>query len=51
MSDKALYVYQVCVCAGADPGFLEWGFIRIKVWGFTLLFFILFFLNFPMKME
>ena len=24
--------------AGADPGFLEKGFVCIKVWGFDLLF-------------
>ena len=25
------------VSPGADPGFLERGFVRIKVWGFALL--------------
>ena len=33
--------YLVCglerLWAGADPGFLERGFICIKVWGFALL--------------
>ena len=35
--------------AGADPGFLERGFICIKVWGLTLLILSHFFLNIPWK--
>ena len=33
--------------AGADPGFLEWGFICIKGWGVRFADFISFFLNIP----
>ena len=29
--------YKICSNAGVDPGFLERGFICIKVWGFALL--------------
>ena len=32
---------------GADPGFLEMGFICIKVWGACFADFISFFLNIP----
>ena len=33
--------------AGADPGFLEGGFICIKVWGVRFADFVSFFLNIP----
>ena len=33
--------------AGADPGFLERGFIYIKVWGVRFVYFISFCLNIP----
>ena len=36
--------------AGVDPGFVERGFICIKVWGFALLILSLF-LKYPMKMK
>ena len=32
-----LHHFQVFIMSGADPGFLERGFIYIKVWGFALL--------------
>ena len=32
-------------CAGVDPGFLERGFVCIKVWGIRFADFISFFLN------
>ena len=35
---------------GVDPGFLERGFICIKVWGFALLIYLIF-LKYPMKMK
>ena len=35
--------------AGADPGFLERGFLCIKVLGVPFAYFILFFLNIPWK--
>ena len=35
--------------SGADPGFLERGFIHIKVWGFALLILSHFFFKCPMK--
>ena len=37
---------KICV-AGEDQGFLEKGFICIKVWGFPYADFISFFLNIP----
>ena len=37
-------IEQVCkTISGADPGFLEKGFIRIKVWGVHFADFISFF--------
>ena len=36
---------------GADPGFLEKGFIFIKVWGVHLADFVSFFLKYPMKIK
>ena len=41
---------HILAVAGADPGFLERGFICMKVWGFTLLI-IFHFLKYPMKMK
>ena len=41
----------LCMSAWVDPGFLQRGFICIKVWGFALLFrfadFLSFFLKIP----
>ena len=41
-----LYCRQPAI-VGADPGFLERGFICIKVWGVRFADFISFFLNIP----
>ena len=38
------------VASGADPGFLERGFLCLKVWGFALLFYLIFLIC-PMKMK
>ena len=35
--NKLLYVSLEILVPGADPGFLERGFICIKVWGLALL--------------
>ena len=37
------------LATGADPGFLESGFVCIKVWGVRFADFISFFLNIPCK--
>ena len=42
--------FRVYVSAGADSGFLERGFICIKVLGFPLLI-LSHFLKYPMKMK
>ena len=54
-----LYVY-ICIytcdtvyqyeTSGADPGFLERGFICIHVWGFALLIYLIF-RKYSMKMK
>ena len=38
------------IYAGENPGFLERGFIYIKVWGFALMF-LSYFLKYAMKMK
>ena len=45
---QMLLVLQVCNSStGADPGFLERGFICIKIWGVRFADFISFFFNIP----
>ena len=37
MSQQAVVVFELHILPGAEPGFLERGFICIKVWGLPLL--------------
>ena len=44
---KITMIIRLLICSGLDQGFLERGFICIKVWGIRFADFISFFLNVP----
>ena len=48
--NEAVHIIFNLYNSGADPGFLERGFICIKVWG-SLCCFYLIFLKYSMKMK